>query len=379
MSMQGGDIRLALCGDVMLGRGIDQILPHPGEPTPCGTRQFANNAKDYVVMAERRNGALPADRDLDYVWGDALEEFERFGADLRLVNLETSITKSSEPWPAKPIAYRMNPQNVGVLTRAGIDFCALANNHVMDFRYTGLGETIAALANAGVAFAGAGRNRREAAAPAILPIAGKGRVIVSSLTMLSGHAPVQWAAGGERPGVNYIHPTDRGLAQVLESVAGLKRPGDVLIASIHSGNNFGYAVHPLERSFLQRLVDVAKFDLIHCHSPHHPKAVEVHDGAPILYGTGDLINDYEGLPSTPQHEFFRPDLGTIALAEFSPASGACTLLRMRPTREHRMRVRRASLDDAAELCAIFNRESAAFGTRILNEDGLLAVDLTRGA
>ena len=26
------DVRLFLCGDVMPGRGVDQILPHPGDP-----------------------------------------------------------------------------------------------------------------------------------------------------------------------------------------------------------------------------------------------------------------------------------------------------------------------------------------------------------
>ena len=33
MSLDAAGIRLALCGDVMLGRGVDQILPYPGDPT----------------------------------------------------------------------------------------------------------------------------------------------------------------------------------------------------------------------------------------------------------------------------------------------------------------------------------------------------------
>jgi poly-gamma-glutamate capsule biosynthesis protein CapA/YwtB (metallophosphatase superfamily) len=32
----GGLVTLFLCGDVMLGRGVDQILPHPGDPRAAG-------------------------------------------------------------------------------------------------------------------------------------------------------------------------------------------------------------------------------------------------------------------------------------------------------------------------------------------------------
>jgi poly-gamma-glutamate capsule biosynthesis protein CapA/YwtB (metallophosphatase superfamily) len=30
--MAGGLVTLFLCGDVMLGRGVDQVLPHPEDP-----------------------------------------------------------------------------------------------------------------------------------------------------------------------------------------------------------------------------------------------------------------------------------------------------------------------------------------------------------
>ena len=128
MSFDAADIRLALCGDVMLGRGVDQILPYPGDPTLYGP--YAANANHYVQLAERKHGPIPAVRGFEYVWGDALAEFDAFAPDLRLINLETAITARGKPWPRKPIHYRMNPQNIDVLVRAKIDFCALANNHI---------------------------------------------------------------------------------------------------------------------------------------------------------------------------------------------------------------------------------------------------------
>ncbi len=134
--------------------------------------------------------------------------------------------------------------------------------------------------------------------------------------------PSPWAAESEKPGVNLIEASDRGLDAVRQSVAGVKRPGDVLIASVHAGNNYGHEVEPAERDLFRRLIDEAGFDLIQCHSSHHVKAIELHNGRPILYGTGDLINDYEGLPVRPECAAFSPNVGTIAFADFSPASGA---------------------------------------------------------
>ena len=378
MSAEPTRLRLALCGDVMLGRGIDQILPHPGNPAIYVSQSGITDANVYVHAAEQRHGAIPAARAFDYVWGDALSVFARFAPDLRLINLETAITTQGKPWPNKFIHYRMNPRNVAVLVHAGVDFCSLANNHLIDWGYVGLAETMNTLATAGIARAGAGRNRAHASSPAILPVRGKGRAIVVSFAMLSGHMPSPWAADAEKPGVNLIEAGDRGLDAVKQSVAGIKQPGDVLVASVHAGNNFGHGIEPAERDVFRHLIDDSGFDLIHCHSSHHVKAIELHNGRPILYGTGDLINDYEGLPARPERAAFCPHVGTIAFVDFSPASGACTGLVLCPTRMRRMRVERADGADSERLAAILNKESARFGTRIENRDGFLAVELGRG-
>ena len=378
MSPEPARLRLALCGDVMLGRGVDQILPHPGNPAIYVSQNGITDANVYVRAAEQRHGAIPAARGFDYVWGDALSIFASFAPDLRLINLETAITAQGKPWPDKWIHYRMNPRNVAILVHANIEFCSLANNHVMDWGYVGLAETLNTLATAGITRAGAGRNRANASSPAILSVPGKGRAIIVSFALPSGHMPPPWAADAEKPGVNLIEASRLGLDAVKQSVAGVKRPGDVLIASVHAGNNYGHDIDPAERDLFRHLIDEAGFDLVHCHSSHHVKAIELHNGRPILYGTGDLINDYEGLPVRPERATLSPDLGAIAFADFSPASGACTGLFLCPTRLCRMRVERADTDDADRLSMILTCESARFGTRIENRDGLLAVDFSRG-
>ena len=94
-------ITLFLCGDVMTGRGIDQVLPHPSDPQIH--EPFVKDARDYVQIAERANGPIPRPVDFAYIWGDALEEWDRMQPDLRILNLETAITTSNEFWPGKGI------------------------------------------------------------------------------------------------------------------------------------------------------------------------------------------------------------------------------------------------------------------------------------
>jgi len=87
-------VRLFLCGDVMTGRGIDQILPHPC--TPELHERYVKSAKDYVQLAEKANGPIPRRVSPSYIWGAALDEFRRSCPHVRIINLETSITHSED-------------------------------------------------------------------------------------------------------------------------------------------------------------------------------------------------------------------------------------------------------------------------------------------
>ncbi|HWE18139.1 MAG TPA: CapA family protein, partial [Hyphomicrobiaceae bacterium] len=128
-------ISLFLAGDVMTGRGIDQVLPHPGDPRLY--ESYVKSAYDYVELAEAANGPIMRPLAFGDIWGDALAELERRRPDARIVNLETAVTRRTEPEP-KGINYKMNPANVGAITAAGIDCCVLANNHVLDWGLAGL-------------------------------------------------------------------------------------------------------------------------------------------------------------------------------------------------------------------------------------------------
>ena len=158
-------VRLFLSGDVMTGRGIDQALPHPSGPQLH--EPWVRDARDYVRLAEAANGPIPKPVDFDYIWGDALPELEARRPDVRIINLETSVTRSDEFAPGKEVHYRMSPDNIGCVATARPDVCVLANNHVLDFGRGGLAETLATLDRHGLAHAGAGRSAKEARAPTL--------------------------------------------------------------------------------------------------------------------------------------------------------------------------------------------------------------------
>jgi poly-gamma-glutamate capsule biosynthesis protein CapA/YwtB (metallophosphatase superfamily) len=361
-------ITLLLCGDVMLGRGIDQVLPYPAAPTLH--EPYINDAMEYVELAEEMSGPIPRPVSFKYVWGDALYELERMMPDVSIVNLETSITTSAAYWKTKDVHYKMNPPNVSCITAAKIDCCALANNHILDWGYQGLAETLDTLKQAKVKSTGAGMNLEEAESPVVMEVTGKGRVIIFSLGLTTSGIPVGWAALKNRPGVNLIKDfSDETVRHIGEKTRQVKCEGDMVIASIHWGANWGYQITSEQIEFAHRLIDRAGFDVIHGHSSHHVKGIEVYRDKPILYGCGDFLNDYEGITD---YEAFRGDLGLMYFLTVDMSSGMLFNMLMTPTQIKHFRVNLASPEDAIWLEDTLNREGRQFGTGIeKREDGIL--------
>ena len=367
-------LRLFLCGDVMTGRGIDQVLPHPSDPVLH--ESFVKNAVRYVELAEAKSGPIPRPVDFRYIWGDALDELTRRSPDALIVNLETAVTESDDPWPGKGIHYRMHPQNVPCLTAAGVTCCVLANNHVLDWGYAGLAETLDTLHEAGVQTAGAGDTRQAAAEPAVIPISANGRVLVVGLGSPTSGIPADWAATAERGGVNFGGAlTDETAERIAAEVDRIKRAGDLAVLSIHWGDNWGYEVAEAQRRFAHRVIDDAGINIVHGHSSHHPRACEVYRGRPILYGCGDFLNDYEGIGG---YERFRSDLVLAYFVRMDPRDGRLVDLEMTPFRTRRLRLERAPREDAAWLRDTLGREGRSLGTSLeLSDRGTLTLHWTQ--
>jgi poly-gamma-glutamate synthesis protein (capsule biosynthesis protein) len=353
-------LTLWLAGDVMTGRGIDQIQTHPGAPTLH--ESWVHDARDYVRLAERVNGPVPAPVAPDYIWGEALAEIEKRQPDLRLVNLETAITTSDDAWPGKGIHYRMHPANIGCLTAARIDCCALANNHVLDWGRPGLEETLHTLQRAGIRSAGAGSHTDAACAPAALPLVGGARLLVFSWASPDSGVPAAWGATPERAGVALLPDLSEASAQqVAAIVARQRRLGDLVMVSLHWGGNWGVEVPQLQRRFAQRLIELGAADLLHGHSSHHPRPAEVYRGRLILYGCGDLINDYEGIAS---QESFDPSAVCLYFAHLARETGALVKLEIVPMQLRRLRLTHAKPAARRSLQSLFETEGRHFNTGV---------------
>jgi len=353
-------VTLFLSGDIMSGRGIDQILPHPSAPQLF--EPSMRSALGYVELAEAATGPIPRPVAFDYVWGDALAELARRDLSARIVNLETAVTTSAEAWPHKGIHYRMHPDNVSCLAAAHIDCCTLANNHVLDWGRVGLEETLSALHGANICTAGAGCDAKEAQAPANLRAPDGSGIQIFAFGMPSSGVPPEWQARRSKAGVNWIADlSQRSVRAVAGQISAHRRPANIVIASIHWGGNWGYEISDGEREFAHQLIEKAGVHLIHGHSSHHVKAIEVHRGKLILYGCGDLLNDYEGIHG---YESFRGDLSLMYFPTVDAESGALLGLSMVPMRMRRFRIHRAPSAAVEWLAKTLDRECSRLGTRI---------------
>jgi poly-gamma-glutamate synthesis protein (capsule biosynthesis protein) len=353
-------VTLFLCGDVMTGRGIDQALPHPCDPVLY--ESWVKDARQYVELAERAHGPLSLPLTFEAIWGDALDELARRKPHARIVNLETAVTTSSTPWPMKGIHYRMNPANAPCLTAASIDCCVLSNNHVLDWGHEGLGETLKTLHCAGIQTCGAGLSVAQAARPAVLDVTGGGRVLVWGVCSETSGVPGSWAATRERAGVWLLPESPAEAASEIGAhVREWRRPGDVVVVSVHWGGNWGYDVPGWQTRLAHALVDEAAVDVVHGHSSHHAKGIETYHGKLVLYGCGDLLTDYEGIEG---YEEFRGGLSLMYFAEIDTAGGDLVGMTMTPTRLERFRLNHASRCEAQWLAETLDRESRPRGAKV---------------
>lgn len=369
--MAGELVTLLLCGDVMPGRGVDQILPHPGVPElrEPGT----SDAGVYVHLAEQVNGPIRCPVSFDWPWGDALRVVDDMAPDVRVINLECAVTRSNEFASGKAVHYRMEPANLPCVTAFRPDACALANNHVLDFGRTGLTDTLRCLAGAGLAAAGASRDLAQAQQAAAIPLPGGGRVLVFSCGATCSGIPASWAAARGRPGLDLLTSLDDAAAGgLIGRVREAKQPGDIAVVSIHWGPNWGYEVHRDHARFARLLID-AGVDLIHGHSSHHPGPIQTYRGKLILYGCGDCIDDYEGISGYQQ---FRDDLRLLYFATLRRDTGQLTELRMVPMQARKMRLHHARPADSKWLATILDQISRAYGSQISLDPGdTISLDL----
>ncbi|KAJ5946883.1 hypothetical protein N7454_003722 [Penicillium verhagenii] len=398
---------LTFLGDVMLARLIDQLLPNHVE----SPQDAANAAHLQSISATPQ----PQDYTPSAPWGSTLPLLRT--SDLLLINLETSVTTTTSPWPNKTFNYRMHPANLApVLHAARVDYTSLANNHTLDYGTEGLLETVWSLKEAGVAFAGAGENTDEAYHPAILYLpravheyhsrrVGGEKVLSSRWSERERRAlddpgtttayPVHVYSASDHPAewgatvpnfhfIEYSSATRGRLKKLLLGGSGSSgtktAPAPALkIISVHWGPNYSWRPSEQIRSLAHFLVDECGVDIVHGHSSHHVQGVEVYGGKLIIYGCGDFVDDYV------VREKYRNDLGAVWRVVVREDNGTgrglgLDRLEIFPTRVDRFR---ANLLDAGDEDHGWVREkvrglSAEMGTAVrgdLGEEGQIHIDI----
>ncbi|MDP1948955.1 MAG: CapA family protein [Nitrospirota bacterium] len=328
-------MQIALTGDVMLGRLVDQ----------------------YVIQ----NQSIGPDK----IWSDVLPLLLK--ADRRLINLECVISGRGREWQpdSKAFHFRAHPRAIGFLRAAKIDCVTLANNHVLDYGTDALLECLALLDRAGIKRTGAGASLAEALTPAIVDLP-QGRLAVVSLT----DNETEWEAGEKKPGTHYIAYDAKGLVepyrsrlvQVLKQIRSL---ADLVVVSAHVGPNWGPPSAAM-RMFAHRIVDLGA-DLYWGHSNHTPQGIELYKGKAILYSTGDFIDDY----AVDRDE--RNDLSFLFVLELE--RGRIARIVLHPVCIEDLYVRLAKDREVEFLNRTMQAKCATFGTAVGFRDGVGTINV----
>ncbi len=238
-------VRLALIGDVMLGRWVGQALCHSGRA-----------ACDWPAALSILNPVLSK-------------------ADLALANLESPLTTT--PMTRENYDLRASPKSAQALSAAGLDLISLANNHIMDSGTTGLDETRTALQ----------AWKLQAVGPNMDPV-----------WRTFGNLRIAFLAFQDvRPRID--------LTAAAAAVRQARAEGSLVVVSVHWGNEYQAGQNARQNEIAQTLAD-AGAALIWGHHPHVLQPVVWLQGAGqpfrtfVAYSLGNALFDQMMLPDTQQ-------------------------------------------------------------------------------
>jgi poly-gamma-glutamate capsule biosynthesis protein CapA/YwtB (metallophosphatase superfamily) len=301
---------IGFTGDVMLGRLVNEMIDNTGYAYP---------------------------------WGNTLPLMKAH--DLNIINLETTLTTSRQKVP-KVFNFKANPDRVKCLTEAKIDIANLANNHILDFDAEGLTETVRMLDEAGIKHVGAGKNSKEAKSPVIII---KKEIRIGIIGMTDNEPG--WKASNEKPGTNFLEVGN--ISEAKPQIQTIRNHVDVLILTLHWGPNKREFPNGKFIHFAHELIE-SGVDIIHGHSAHIFQGIEVYKEKPILYDTGDFIDDYAVDP------YLRNDYSFLFEVELE--KNRIEKLTLIPVVINNMQVNKASKKDFQSIVSKFKFRTTIYKT-----------------
>lgn len=202
------------------------------------------------------------------------------GADVTVGNLETALSRRGAAVPGKTFTFRGTPRAAKGLKWAGFDFLSLANNHARDYGSTALKDTVRTLDSAGIAHAGAGKNRKAAWKPAIIERNGA----TIAFLAFSQIGPSNFSATSSRAGTAYT----MNRSAVNKAIKKASKQADYVIVSFHWGVEKDFSANARQVADGRAAIRSGA-DLVLSHHPHVIQGVEFYKKGLIAYSLGNFV------------------------------------------------------------------------------------------
>jgi len=255
-----------------------------GDTYLAGIRRWPDG---YFVLADEEIGKKALNKVASYF----------LNSDVNFCNLEGVITNSGRPIAGKSNAYLLSyPGMTRILKKAGINVVALANNHILDYRWEALADTMARLDKVGIKYSGAGKNLAEARKPAIIEKEGMTIGLLSYTTNLN--LPMGFKASESKPGLNPIrvspffvpdHINKEDIEVMREDISKWHKKTDFLAISCHWGvSDQGTQTVARHQEIIAHYAVDAGADMVIGHHTHALQPIELYKGKAIAYSLGNF-------------------------------------------------------------------------------------------
>lgn len=305
-----------MAGAVAAALSLGLALLGPGLAAPAGAQTGAINRRPFPP----RTFTLAATGDLlihtpvwtrartpdgGYDFGPQLAAVAPHlsAADIGLCHLEVPLDPDG-PYSSYP-RFNAPAQLATGIAGAGWDICSTASNHSADQGWEGLVNTLDALDAAGVDHRGMYRTEAASTESVIVRHRGIRLGFLSATYGLNGLP----APGGHEWSVHRIDP-----AAILDRVRALRAAGaEVVIVSLHWGNEYQHAPSGYQRDVAALLMTGGEVDAIIGHHAHVVQPVEWISDRPVVYGLGNFLSG--------QRPTERRDGAIVSLSFVGDASG----------------------------------------------------------
>ncbi|MDP8979791.1 MAG: CapA family protein [Acidobacteriota bacterium] len=208
---------------------------------------------------------------------DVAAEFS--SADIAFVNLESPFSDKGKP-VLHGMVFRAEPEMIATLENAGIDVVSTANNHARDCGSYGVEFTLDWLARHKIAAAGTGASAEQAH---------RGTVLERNGVRFGFLAYTYDQSNGNHKDHD-DRIADMDVDAVAADVAGLLRRADVVMVSMHGGDEYQPHPNQEQRDFARAAIE-AGAQVVIGHHPHVTQPEEAWKGGVIFYSLGNLVFD----------------------------------------------------------------------------------------